>query len=429
MVLYLYSAGWSERLKVPPQGELSRGEALLRDEARLGEAIAGYQEGSRLPHFARLGPDLEAISALTQEHGRYWHYVVIGNGGSIRNVWALYKAIFEGREGRKVRLLDSTDPSGLLGSLLKGEGPYTKKNTLILPVSKSGTTANVLAETKALLSAGYPALVITPEGETPLYGLVRERGLPHLAHPVEVGGRFTANHNNCLLPLALVEGRMGAVKRISEGFRSAYAACAPSVPLERNMAKSLALELLRAELAGLTEIFVPVYCKALSGLGELMVQLVHETFGKGGKGLTLLCAEAPESQHHTNQRYFGGRKNIAGLSIGVGSFEEDPPLPEGPSCGEFLELEHRGVVEEAEEQGIPHMVLTLERLSPEDVAAAIGLWQWVVVYSALLRGVNPFDQPAVEGSKRRTLGYLASFAEEGKGTLGRFMNEASLRMP
>ncbi len=429
MALYLYNAQWSIQLEGSLRGELSKGEALLRDEARLGEAISSYQGGSRLPQFARLSPDLDAISALAREHSRYWHYVVIGNGGSIRNVWALYKALFEGREVRKIRLLDSTDPSGLMGSLLRGEGPYTKKNTLIIPVSKSGTTANVVAETKALLSAGYSALVITPEGETPLYGLVRERGLPYIAHPVEVGGRFTANQNNCLLPLALVEGGMRAVKRISEGFRSAHTACAPSVPLESNMAKSLALEIFRAELAGLTEIFVPIYSKALSGLGELVVQLVHETFGKGGKGVTLLWAEAPESQHHTNQRYFGGRKTIAGLSIGVGGFEEDLPLREGPSCGEFLELEHRGVVEEAEEQGIPHMVLTLERLSPEDVAAAIGLWQWVAVYSALLRGVNPFDQPAVEGSKRRTLEYLASFVGEGRGALGRFMNEASLRMP
>ena len=30
----------------------------------------------------------------------------------------------------------------------------------------------------------------------------------------------------------------------------------------------------------------------------------------------------------------------------------------------------------------------------------ISLWQWTVVYSGILRGVNPFDQPAVENSKK-----------------------------
>jgi len=55
----------------------------------------------------------------------------------------------------------------------------------------------------------------------------------------------------------------------------------------------------------------------------------------------------------------------------VGRFESDPPIKEGVSSGNFLDLEHAGVVAEAERRGTPHMVLSLDALTPEDVAGAV----------------------------------------------------------
>ena len=119
-------------------------------------------------------------------------------------------------------------------------------------------------------------------------------------------------------------------------FEDAQSRLAPSVAPARNTAKALALELWRAELGGYTELFLPVYCKALSGLGELIVQLAHESYCKSEKGQPVLFAEAPESQHHTNQRYFGGRRNMAALSVRVQSHENDMPLRGEVSAADFL---------------------------------------------------------------------------------------------
>jgi len=243
-----------------------------------------------------------------------------------------------------------------------------------------------------------------------------------------VGGRYTAGQNNALLPLALAEGSAKTAEGLDAAFARAHARLAPSVPIERNMAKTLALQLWRAELSGYTELFLPVYCKALSGLGELIVQLVHESYCKGGKGQTVLFAEAPESQHHTNQRYFGGRPNMAGLTVRVAAFERDPALRGEVSSGGFLDLEHAGVVAEAERTGNPHMVLTLDALSAEDVAQAIALWQWAAVYGGLVREVNPFDQPAVEGSKQATIEMFEAFGPDARRELERFTREASVRL-
>ena len=194
------------------------------------------------------------------------------------------------------------------------------------------------------------------------------------------------------------------------------------------MAKHLALELWRAEQAGYTEVFMPIYAHALSGVGELIVQLVHESYCKAGRGQTILAAGAPESQHHTNQRYFGGRENVVGLSLCVGRFQEDARLAGGVSCTEFLHLEHAGVAAEAEGRGTPHMVLTLGSLAVADVCGLIALWQWAAVYGGLLRGVNPFDQPAVEGSKKATLEMFERFGDETKASLARFVRDAGYRL-
>ncbi len=401
---------------------------LLDDAAQCAELIAEYQDGPGEPYFATERADVAGMEAKLGAAEGKEHIVVIGNGGSIRNVWALYLALSGRGFARKLHLLDGTDMSGLLGELLREGGAFNPGNTLIVPVSKSGETENVIQETALLMERGYPALAITSSGPSKLAAMVAEANLDAFPHPDEVGGRFTAAQNNALLPLAMLEGDTKLAGGIDAAFADAHEKLKVSSPLSENMAKHLALELWRAERAGYTEVFMPIYAHALSGAGELIVQLVHESYCKAGRGQTILWAGAPESQHHTNQRYFGGRDNVVGLSVCVGSFQEDENLAGGVSCTEFLHLEHAGVAAEAESRGTPHMVLTLDSLAVADVCGLIALWQWAAVYGGLLRGVNPFDQPAVEGSKQATLEMFERFGDETKASLARFTRDAGYRL-
>ena len=401
---------------------------LLDDAAQCAAMIAEYQDGPGEPYFATERADVAGMAAKLGAAEGKEHVVVIGNGGSIRNVWALYLALSGRGFARKLHLLDGTDMSGLLGELLREGGAFNPENTLIVPVSKSGETENVIQETALLMERGYPAFAITSSGPSKLASMVAEANLEAFPHPDEVGGRFTAAQNNALLPLAMLEGDTKLAGEIDAAFAGAHEKLKVSSPLSENMAKHLALELWRAERAGYTEVFMPIYAHALAGVGELIVQLVHESYCKAGHGQTILAAGAPESQHHTNQRYFGGRENVIGLSVCVGSFQEDENLAGGVTCTEFLQLEHAGVVAEAESRGTPHMVLTLGSLSVADVCGLIALWQWAAVYGGLLRGVNPFDQPAVEGSKQATLEMFEGFGDETKRSLARFVQDAGYRL-
>lgn len=431
MSLYLYIKEWDAALgALAGDGADSweKGQALLADPAAAGDVIGRYQGGERLPAFAAQAADLAGIEErLPLAEGKE-HIVVVGNGGSIRNVWALYTALSMRGAGRSLHLLDGTDPAAMLGEMVSGNGRFSASNTLVVPVSKSGNTENVVQETRLLLEKGYAALPVLGSGPSRLAELVREKGFHGFSHPDSVGGRFSAAQNNALLPLALALGGMEPVRELSASFGAANEQLAPGVPAGENMAKALALSLWRAELGGYTEIFMPIYAKSLSGLGELIVQLVHESYCKAGKGQTLLFAEAPESQHHTNQRYFGGRATMAGLSVRVESFDGDFNLRDDVSAGKFLDFEHAGVAREAGRMKIPHLVLTLGGLGAGDIASAIALWQWAVVYGGLLRGVNPFDQPAVEGSKQTTIEMFEGYGPGVRDQLDKYTRDASVTL-
>jgi len=174
-----------------------------------------------------------------------------------------------------------------------------------------------------------------------------------------------------------------------------------------------------AEQEGYTEVFVPIYSPMLFGFGNLIMQLCHESFGKRSKGLTFVCAEAPESQHHTNQRFFGGRKNMVGFFIRNAEFSNDMDIkcPAGwadipyakGTLGDVklpystaVHFEFQGTQKDAAQSKIPNIVLTVDRVDEENMGELMAFWQFFAVYSSVLRDVNPFDQPQVENSKKIT---------------------------
>ncbi|HLC26802.1 MAG TPA: hypothetical protein VJM80_08525 [bacterium] len=431
MTIHLYTETWSEPPASDPrvQEQFRVAENYLNSFSAIQESISQYQGGDPIPSFATVRADPDTITSHIEPYSRLRHIVVAGNGGSIRNVWALYQAIFEGNTAKKVHLLDSTDPTGLFGLLLAEASGLSPENTLIIAVSKSGNTENVLMETDILHSRHYPILIVTSQNDrSRLFQFASQRRLPCVAHPEEVGGRFTAGQINSLLPLSILDGGLTTISQVVRGLEQAYELCASQVSLQENPAKDLAFRLFRAETLGFCDLFFPVYCRKLMGIGELIVQLCHETFGKDSWGISLVMASAPESQHHTNQRFFGGRRNMVGISLQVAHFEENWKLNNWLGAGEFLALEHMGVVEEARAQGLPWAVLTVDDLAAENIGKLIGLWQYTVVYSALLRGSNPFDQPAVEGSKSRTSKLTAQASESAPLDLDRYKTRASFHL-
>lgn len=362
-----------------------------------------------IPAFASFKPDFEKIQTLAEEYINYKNLIIIGNGGSITSFWAFYKSLAEYSTEKEITVLSTMDPDFV--SSLKEK--YAKDQTLIIPISKSGNTVGVLEDIFAF--EGYPVVAITTEGKGALWQIAKRRSWNYLTIPEPIGGRYCGRTPCGYFPASLVgidiEGIDGGVSQM-------YERCRPTSPIEENPALKLACFLLLLDGKGYTEIFHPVYSPRLEGFVPLLVQLIHESSGKDGKGQTIYGSLAPESQHHTNQRFFGGRSNVCGLFLRVEEFDKEmvTSIPgdlrdidlgkvkltilDGIPLRRAVEFEYAGTQQDALNKGIPHAVVTLKKVTPQSVGQFLALIQYLAVYSSLLRGVNPFDQPQVEASKK-----------------------------
>jgi hypothetical protein len=177
------------------------------------------------------------------------------------------------------------------------------------------------------------------------------------------------------------------------------------------------------ERLGKRTIFLPVYSKGISEFNPLVTQLFHETLSKGRKGLTLLAYEGPECQHHTNQRVLDGPEDVATLFVLVDGEEGDQVswngveteykgIPMG-DMGQYqlkkaMLSEARGVMGSMDEIEAPYASIILKDESERSIGFYVGMMQYLAYYFAILRRVEPFNQPAVEKAKEIALGYRRS---------------------
>jgi glucose-6-phosphate isomerase len=360
-----------------------------------------------LPSFERYHEDLNKLHQTIRKYGKYKNLILIGNGGSNTSFGAFYHALVPLEAKNKVFILTTMEPDLLKELKLL----FPKKNTLVMPVSKSGTTIGNLESLFALPE--YKVLPITSPNEGALSAIADKEKYDIIPHP-EIGGRFSGLTASAFAPAMF----LGIdVVDIDEGARAMYTYCNHLVPIENNPALQLAASLYLLEKKGYSEVFCPIYSSKLVGFSNLIVQLMHESVCKKHTGQTFYCADAPEAQHHTNQRFFGGQKNVVGLfitadqhdtesKVKVPDVAEHIPVRNG-TIGDIddvpyakaLEYEFQGTFRDAIANKIPVGWIHLDKITPFSVGEFLGFWHYVAVYSALLRDVNPYDQPHVETSK------------------------------
>jgi glucose-6-phosphate isomerase len=356
---------------------------------------------SEAPTFLRHEPNWQAIEALVPTYQQYKNILVIGHGGSVTSFKALYYGLIE--QSRKVAWFLSTVDPDYIGWLKIQLQP---ENTVVVAVSKSGETVTQLEALMQFLN--YPLVFVTCKG-SPLSEIAQKIGAAEIEHP-NIGGRYTGFSEVGLVPAALCgfdcRALFSAGRAVHQKFQS------------ENNAWKVASVLHLLEQKGYVDVFMPVYDYLLDMSAPLITQLCHESFGKDGKGQTFVAFQAPESQHHTNQRFFGGPKNMLGFFIGVEAprhrLETHVPesladiqlksetlsLINGIPLDRAMDFEREATMEDAIIHNIPVVSLVLNQRNNESIAQFIAFWQLFAVYASLLRGVNPFDQPQVEASKK-----------------------------
>ncbi|MBW2038695.1 MAG: glucose-6-phosphate isomerase [Deltaproteobacteria bacterium] len=417
-------------------GEVHR---RIRDERREGKLPfldLPYQEG------------IGKIRCVAEDLRSNAHdLVILGIGGSTLGGRALIAALghpfynlfpAEARKGPRVFFLDNIDPDTIVGLL----DILDLSQTVVNVISKSGYTIETLSQFLLLLGVlkGRPGsdwrkrvVVTTDPSKGPLRRLAEEEGLVSFSIPHGVGGRFSVLTPVGLLPAAFIgidiEGLLAGAASMDNWCREEE--------LEANPALlNAVLQYLAHVKRGKGISVIMPYADGLRGVADWYRQLWAESLGKKkdlqGRlvyvGPTPVKALGATDQHSQLQLYLEGPSDKVITFLALGSFSHILEIPPGGSWGEetaYLEGKSLNKLIEAERRAT-EFVLTknsrsnctiyLKELNARTLGGLFYLLEVQASFAGGLYGINPFDQPAVEGGKRLTYGMMGrrGFEEEGE---------------
>jgi len=361
-------------------------------------AVANPHESRRVGHYWLRSPgrspegpaiaaEWETIRSLADDTDAFDHLVICGIGGSALGPQLLAGAL--PRFGLEPVFLDNTDPVGMADVL----DDLELSRALVLVVSKSGgtqETRNALAEVRARCSdLEERAIAVTCEGSA-LWELAEDwRGRVRIWD--WVGGRTSITSAVGLLPMAL----MG---QDTKGFlRGAAAMDAHTREAEDNPALMLAEAWWQARPRAMV---VLPYRDRLGLFGRYLQQLVMESLGKEGLGLTVYGNKGSTDQHAYVQQLRDGPDDAFvtfvhghGRTLGV---EVEPGVHTADYLLGFL-VGTRNALTAA---GRKSLTIVLDDLTAEHLGALIALYERAVGFYASFAGINAYHQPGVEAGKR-----------------------------
>ena len=334
-----------------------------------------------------------------------------GIGGSLLPADALIHALAGPSLRHRWQPLASPEPNGL----------RLEPEDQLVFASKSGRTLELwtwIGRLRAQAGWGHwrqRPIAITQDDGNPLAQLARAEGWKLLPIPEQVGGRYSAFTAIGALPLHWAGLDVG---QFLAGARDVVAQTEQGRGPWGTRVWAMVRAFTEGFLRGTDEWVLMPYTTPLETVGAWWVQLVAESLGKRAKdgsrrGLTPIRAIGPQDQHAQLQRWLDGPRNVGVVLVttGVGHPAEpsDPPA-QCPFPGlarrggaEILRAQAEGTREALEGAGIPVMHWHLDALDEASLGAFLMAWQLVVGLSGVALEVDPFDQPAVESGKRRTL--------------------------
>ncbi len=415
---------------------------MVRDFARAHATVQEARERGEMGFF-QLPYQRESAAAVrdvADSFGQWFEDVlVLGIGGSTLGTLSVRDALLgrgwnelsleERDHFPRLHVLENPDPAAVSQVLDR----LDLRRTLCNVVSKSGSTAETMAQLLVVegrlrelvgeeKARGHLLLTTDPE-RGDLRALAREKGIPALPVPPNVGGRFSVLSPVGLLPAAVtgvdVDGMLDGAARME-------ARCAvPELP--KNPAGLLAVLLHHAD----RELNLPIhvlmpYTEGLRSFRLWFQQLWAESLGKLRRGdagdepvgPTPVGAVGPVDQHSLLQLLMEGPRDKATIFLGVREVDDPVLIPNlhgergsmaylgGHTLKALVDTERKATAEALRRAGRPNLTLEVERLDAPAMGGLFMLFQIATVYAGALYGVNPLDQPGVELGKELTYGLL-----------------------
>jgi glucose-6-phosphate isomerase len=353
------------------------------DEAKwMGWIDIVEREQKDLPAFASLADDVKS--------GGFKSALLLGMGGSSLCPEVLALTFGQQKGFPALHIVDSTDPAYVKAARDK----VNPAETLAVVASKSGSTLepNILkqyffAEIEKAIGAGNAGshfIAITDPGSK-MEQVAKADKFRHIFYgDPAIGGRYSALSNFGVVA-ATVAG-LDIPKMLAE---AAKAVAVAKKPVDENPGVQLGLLLGTAHNAGRNKITI-FASPEIHDLGAWLEQLIAESTGKQGKGITPVDREAIGAPDvYGNDRVF--------------AYVRLKHTKDASQDAKVAALEKAG-----------HPVVHFEIDDLYEIFGQFFTWEIATAVAGSIMGINPFNQPDVEAAKIETRALTSEYEKTGK---------------
>lgn len=404
--------------------QVAAAHSMLSEKNGLGSDFLGWvdlPENYDREEFARI----KVAAARIRENSDV--LIVIGIGGSYLGARAAieflkgpyYNVIRNGAP--EIYFAGNSISGSNLSDLLKiCEGRRVSVNV----ISKSGTTTepavafrifrSYLEQRYGEAEAARRIYCTTDKSRGTLKALADEKGYECFVVPDDVGGRFSVLTAVGLLPIAasgadidaLMSGAAEAMRDYSE--QDMYKNPCYTYAALRNAfyRKGKSVELLVS------------YEPRFTMMAEWFKQLYGESEGKDGKGLFPAAVTFSTDLHSMGQFIQDGSRIMFETVVSIEDNGADIIIENDADDGDGLNFlagkpmsyvnrkAFEGTVLAHTDGGVPNLVISVDSADEKNLGRLIYFFEKACAISGYMLGVNPFDQPGVEGYKKNMFALL-----------------------
>jgi len=320
-------------------------------------------------------PAIENFTAEIKKDG-FTSVILLGMGGS-----SLAPEMFHEIFGSDIQfsVLDTTVPESVRAVSDAAE----REKTLFVVSTKSGSTV----ETLSLFNYFYGSLAGKGAGAGACFAAITDPGSSLEAtaaglnfrkvflNDPDIGGRYAA-----LSLVGLVPGGICGIdlRQLLGSAKKAAKACGTASPARDNPGAVLGAAMGALAQKGLDK---PTFfiSPRIASFGDWLEQLIAESTGKEGRGILPVLGETP-----------GGRYGSDRFFVFIELEGDEPP--------EEFRSEVSG-------RGLPSITIRVPDLY--GIGELIFIWEMATAVAGSILGINPFDQPNVETTKKAARGILA----------------------
>ena len=338
---------------------------------------------------------------------KYKNIIIIGMGGSISGTKSIY-SFFKKKIKKKLFFFDSLDTT----LHLEFKKIKNLKNSCFIIVSKSGNTIETIVNLGIIypkIKEGKKIIFITGMKDSNLASLANNFNAEVIEHKPFIGGRYSVMSEVSMFPAALMGLKINKFKNLNKLIKNKNFIDT----LIKNVASIFTLN-----NKGIKNSVLLNYDSDLNDLGDWYQQLIAESLGKNGKGITPILSYGPKYHHSVLQLYLDGPRDKFFTFLNSTPKQEEYKISQNLTNKslKFIKNKNLNFIKAAQLNAvksifkikkIPFRQITFNKKNEEELGNTFTFFVLETILLSRLMNTNPFNQPAVEQVKIKTKNYLS----------------------